>query len=54
MGVEGDALNIIKSFLTDRMQRVVLDGQVSDWVPIEAGVPPRLNPWPVAIPSLHK
>ena len=39
LGVEGDALNIIKSFLADRKQRVVLDGQVSNWVPIEAGVP---------------
>ena len=38
-GVEGKALNIIKSFLADRVQRVVLDGQTSDWVPIEAGVP---------------
>jgi hypothetical protein len=38
-GVERNALNIIKSFLADRVQRVVLDGQTSDWVPIEAGVP---------------
>ena len=38
-GIGGDALNIIKSFLADRVQRVVLDGQTSDWVPIEAGVP---------------
>ena len=39
LGVEGEAINIIKSFLADRVQRVVLDGQVSDWAPIEAGVP---------------
>ena len=38
-GVEGNALSIIKSFLADRVQRAVLDGQTSDWVPIEAGVP---------------
>ena len=30
MGVEGDALNIITSFLANRQQRVVLDGQNSD------------------------
>ena len=39
MGVEGDALNIIKSFLADHEQRVVLDGQVSNWESVEAGVP---------------
>ena len=39
LGVEGEALNIIESFLADRAQRVVLDGQVSDWAPVEAGVP---------------
>ena len=39
MGVEGDALNILTSFLANRKQRVVLDGQTSDWGDIEAGVP---------------
>ena len=39
MGVEGHALNILKSFLENREQRVVLDGQSSDWGSVEAGVP---------------
>ena len=39
IGIEGQALNIIKDFLKDREQRVTLDGQSSDWVPITAGVP---------------
>ena len=39
MGVEGDALNILISFLANRQQRVVLDGQNSDWGPVKAGVP---------------
>ena len=39
IGIEGQALNIIKSFLSDHEQRVVLDGQSSDWAPVLAGVP---------------
>jgi hypothetical protein len=39
IGIEGQALNIIKDFLKDREQRVTIDGQSSDWVPITAGVP---------------
>ena len=39
LGVEGEALMIIKDFLNDREQRVVIDGQVSDWLPVAAGVP---------------
>jgi hypothetical protein len=37
MGVEGDALNILTGFLANREQRVVLDGQTSDWGSIEDG-----------------
>ena len=44
MDVEGDALNILTSFLANRNQRVVLDGQTSDWGDIEAGSPARLHP----------
>ena len=39
IGVEGKALNILQSFLKDRYQRVVLNGQSSDWERIKAGVP---------------
>jgi hypothetical protein len=39
MGVEGDTLNILTSFLANREQRVVLDGQTSEWGSVEAGVP---------------
>ena len=37
MGVEGDALNILISFLANCKQRVVLDGQTSDWGDIKRG-----------------
>ena len=39
IGIEGEALNIINNFLSDCNQRVVLDGQSSDWAPVSAGVP---------------
>ena len=32
-------ISILASFLSDREQRVALDGQFSDWTRIEAGVP---------------
>ena len=39
IGIEGQAIQIIEDFLNNREQRVVIDGQVSDWAPIAAGVP---------------
>ena len=39
IGIEGEVLNILSSFLEDRQQRVTLDGENSDWVSVEAGVP---------------
>jgi hypothetical protein len=39
IGIEGQALNIVKDFLKNREQRVVIDGQSYDWAPITAGVP---------------
>ena len=37
-GISDQILNIITDFLSFRKQRVVLNGQVSPWVSIEAGV----------------
>ena len=39
IGIEGEMLNIIKSFLSNRKQRVTIDGKYSEWVDVEAGVP---------------
>ena len=36
--ISGNLLNLFRSFLNDRHQRVVLNGQLSDWAPILAGV----------------
>ena len=38
-GVEGNLYHLIKSFLTNRHQRVTINGQSSDWLPVNAGVP---------------
>ena len=39
IGIEGDMIGIIHSFLSNRMQRVTIDGKYSQWTNIEAGVP---------------
>ena len=38
-GISGDLLTLIQSFLSDRKQRVVLNGKSSQWSTISAGVP---------------
>ena len=37
--VAGNLLNTVTDFLKDRKQRVLLNGQNSTWVNVEAGVP---------------
>ena len=39
IGIEGDMLNILTSFLANRKQRVTMDGTCSDWADVKAGVP---------------
>ena len=38
-GISGDLLNILTDFLNNRKQRIVLNGQVSTWNSVNAGVP---------------
>ena len=38
-GIPGKLLRLIKYFLCNRKQRVVLNGQRSSWVDVQAGVP---------------
>ena len=38
-GIPGKLLRLIKDFLCNRKQRVVLNGQCSSWVDVQAGVP---------------
>ena len=37
-GISGNLLNLLEDFLKERKQRVVLNGQVSTWKNINAGV----------------
>ena len=39
MGLKGDLLALIESFLFERQQRVVLNGLEPEWLTIKAGVP---------------
>ena len=39
MGVSDSLLKLFPSFLTKRFQRVLLNGQTSEWLPVKAGVP---------------
>ena len=45
LGVRGSLLKWFESYLSNRKQRVVVDGQTSSWCIIEAGVPPRALCW---------
>ena len=38
-GVKENLFTLIESYLADRKQRVILNGQCSEWAPICAGVP---------------
>ena len=38
-GVSGSVLNLLRSYLINRKQRVVLNGSSSEYYPIESGVP---------------
>ena len=39
IGISGNLLKLFQSFLSDRQQRVVLNGQLSNWAPVLAAVP---------------
>ena len=44
MGVSGKLYNLLGNYLSDRFQRVILNGQTSLWTPIVAGVPQNSIP----------
>ena len=39
IGITGNSLKLIESFLSSRFQRVILNGKSSSWTPVYAGVP---------------
>ena len=38
-GIDGSLLNLLKNYLHNGQQRVVLNGQTSNWASVNAGVP---------------
>ena len=48
-GISGKLLHLIKDFLSDRGQRVVLSGQCSSWMDVQAGVPKGSILWTLFI-----
>ena len=38
-GISGKLLTLLRSFLTNRQQRVVLNGKNSSWLTVKSGVP---------------
>ena len=57
MGIDAKCLKLLKlfveSFLSNRNQRVVLNGQVFSWADVKAGVT-RINPRSFIFPYLHR
>jgi hypothetical protein len=55
-GIKGRENNVIKSYLLDRFQRVLVVSDsikyYSKWEPINVGVPPRIHTWSLAFPSI--
>ena len=39
VGVPNSLLNLIETFLSNRFQRILLNGQISKWLPVKADVP---------------
>ena len=53
-GVHSNLLRIFESYLSHRRQRVAPNGQYSDYILIESGVPSRISPWAITFPDLHQ
>ena len=47
MGICGKYFGLIDSFLSDRLQRVLLNGQTSKWLQIKADIQQGSYPWPL-------
>ena len=54
LGISGLPLKCIECFLSNRFQRVLLNGQSSSWLPVLAGVPQRSVLFLVYINDLSK
>ena len=52
--VSGNLLGLIKSFLSDRAERLSLSGKASNWECMRAGVPQGSILGPLFFPDIHK
>ena len=50
MGISGELYNLLENYLSDRFQRVLLNGQASSWGPVLAGAPQGLTLGPLLFP----
>ena len=48
IGISGNLLHLLKSFLNNRFQRVVLNGQCSNWSSVLASIPQDSILWPLS------
>ena len=53
-GIRGKLLLWIEAFLTDRRQRVVVQGSSSDWAPVKQWNPSGISPGSHAVPHLRQ
>ena len=53
LGVSDSLSNLIESFLSNRFQRVILNGQTSKWLPVKADVAQGSVLGPLFFPDLH-
>ena len=53
-GVEGELLSLLKNYLENREQSVILNGQTSEWRNIMSGVPQASVLWGTFVFYIHK
>ena len=49
MGIQGKVLNVISDFLMNRLFRVCVEGNFSNFMKVLSGIPPGVSSWPFII-----
>ena len=53
-GISGGLLILLENYLSNRKQRVLINGSASEWGDVESGVPSRICSWTLALLNLYK